>query len=129
MAIFSYTATTMEGIMVEGVIEAPTQDVAIDKLKNSGVIPIKVAAPRQSLGKRFTWRSSKADLLTFTTELSVLLNAGLPLDRGLNVLSETSESKEMKVLFNLSSNQYAKAVRFRKRSKNILRYFQLSMSI
>lgn len=96
MAIFSYTATTMEGIMVEGVIEAPTQDVAIDKLKNSGVIPIKVAAPRQSLGKRFTWRSSKADLLTFTTELSVLLNAGLPLDRGLNVLSETSESKEMK---------------------------------
>jgi general secretion pathway protein F len=86
----------MEGIMVEGVIEAPTQDVAIDKLKNSGVIPIKIAAPRQSLGKRLTWRSSKADLLTFTTELSVLLGAGLPLDRGLNVLSETSESKEMK---------------------------------
>ncbi len=96
MAVFSYVATTMEGIMVEGVIEAPTQDVAIDKLKNSGVIPIKVAAPRQSLGKRLTWRSSKADLLTFTTELSVLLNAGLPLDRGLNVLSETSESKELK---------------------------------
>lgn len=96
MAIFSYTATTMEGIMVEGVIEAPSQDVAIDRLKNSGVIPIKVAAPRQSLGKRLSWRSSKADLLTFTTELSVLLNAGLPLDRGLNVLSETSDSKEMK---------------------------------
>lgn len=96
MAIFSYTATTMEGIMVEGVIEAPSQDVAIDRLKNSGVIPIKVAAPRQSLGKRLSWRSSKADLLTFTTELSVLLNAGLPLDRGLNVLSETSDNKEMK---------------------------------
>lgn len=96
MAIFSYTATTMEGIMVEGVIEAPTQDVAIDKLKNSGVIPIKVAAPRQSFGKRLTWRSSRTDLLTFTTELSVLLNAGLPLDRALNILSETSESKEMK---------------------------------
>jgi len=96
VAIFSYTATTMEGIMVEGVIEAPSQDVAIDRLKNSGVIPIKVAAPRQSLGKRLSWRSSKADLLTFTTELSVLLNAGLPLDRGLNVLSETSDSKEMK---------------------------------
>jgi general secretion pathway protein F len=96
LAVFSYVATTMEGVKVEGVIEAPTQDVAIDRLKNSGVIPIKVAAPRQSLGKRLTWRSSKADLLTFTTELSVLLNAGLPLDRGLNVLSATSESQEMK---------------------------------
>jgi len=82
--------------MVEGVIEAPAQDIAIDRLKNSGVIPIKVVAPRQSFRKRFTLRSSKADLLTFTTELSVLLSAGLPLDRGLNVLSETSENKEMK---------------------------------
>lgn len=82
--------------MVEGVIEAPAQDIAIDRLKNSGVIPIKVVAPRQSFRKKFTLRSSKADLLTFTTELSVLLSAGLPLDRGLNVISETSENQEMK---------------------------------
>ena len=98
MAVFSYVATTMDGIMVEGVIEAPTQDAAVERLKNSGVIPIKVAAPRQSFRKKFTLRRSKADLLTFTTELSVLLNAGLPLDRGLNVLSETSENKEMKTV-------------------------------
>jgi len=96
MAVFSYVATTMDGTMVEGVIEAPAQDIAIDRLKNSGVIPIKVVAPRQSFRKSFSLRSSKADLLTFTTELSVLLSAGLPLDRGLNVLSETSENKEMK---------------------------------
>lgn len=96
MAVFSYVATTMDGTMVEGVIEAPAQEVAIDRLKNAGVIPIKVVAPRQSFRKKFTLRSSKADLLTFTTELSVLLNAGLPLDRSLNVVSETSENKEMK---------------------------------
>ena len=84
--------------MVEGVIEAPAQEIAIDRLKNSGVIPIKVVAPRQSFRKKFTFRSSKADLLTFTTELSVLLNAGLPLDRSLNVVSETSENKETKVV-------------------------------
>ena len=40
MAVFSYVATTMDGVMVEGIIEAPTQVVAIDKLKNSGVIHI-----------------------------------------------------------------------------------------
>lgn len=95
MAVFSYVASTMDGTMIEGVIEAPSQDVAIDRLKNTGVIPIKIAAPRQSLGKKIALKSSKGDLLTFTTELSVLLNAGLPLDRSLNVLAETSESKEM----------------------------------
>lgn len=96
MAVFSYVASTMDGTMIEGVIEAPTQDVAIDRLKNTGVIPIKIAAPRQSFGRKISFRSSKGDLLTFTTELSVLLSAGLPLDRSLNILAETSESKEMK---------------------------------
>ena len=32
--------------------------------------------------------------MTFTTELSVLLNAGLPLDRSLNILAEILEKPE-----------------------------------
>lgn len=96
MAIFSYRATTMEGAIVEGAIEATDEKSAIERLKNSGVIPLKVAAPQEGIRKKFTFRSSKGDLLTFTTELSVLLSAGLPLDRSLNILSGISESKEMK---------------------------------
>ena len=96
MAIFSYRATTMEGAIVEGAIEAADEKSAIERLKNSGIIPLKVAAPEEGIKKRITLRSSKTDLLTFTTELSSLLSAGLPLDRSLNILSEISESREMK---------------------------------
>ena len=96
MAIFSYRATTMEGAIVEGAIEAADEKSAIERLKNSGIIPLKVAAPEEGIKKRITLRSSKTDLLTLTTELSSLLSAGLPLDRSLNILSEISESKEMK---------------------------------
>lgn len=97
MIVFSYRATTMSGEIVEGVIEANDEKVAIERLKNTGVIPLKIIAPRQgSLKGKPGFRRSKADLLTFTTELSVLLNAGLPLDRSLNVLSDLSEGKEMK---------------------------------
>src|SRR4030043_2049228 len=96
MAIFSYRATTMQGAIVEGTIEAADEKSAIERLRNSGVIPLKVAAPEEGIGKKFTLRSSKGDLLTFTTELSALLSAGLPLDRSLNILSGLSESKEMK---------------------------------
>ena len=96
MAIFSYRATTMEGAIVEGAIEAADEKSAIERLKNSGIIPLKVAAPEEGIKKRITLRSSKTDLLTFTTELSSLLSAGLPLDRSLNILSEISESKDMK---------------------------------
>jgi general secretion pathway protein F len=97
MAVFSYRATTMAGEPIEGIIEATDEKVAIERLKNTGVIPLKVVAPKQKgLKGKISFKRSKGDLLTFTTELSVLLSAGLPLDRGLNILSEISEGKEMK---------------------------------
>lgn len=96
MAIFSYKATTMEGTIVEGAIEAADEVAAVDKLKNTGFIPLKVAAPREDLKKRFSLKSTKGDILTFTTELSALLGAGLPIDRSLNILTGISESREMK---------------------------------
>ncbi|MDA8239721.1 MAG: type II secretion system F family protein [Nitrospiraceae bacterium] len=96
MGIFSYRATTTDGAIVEGVIEAADEKDAVDRLKNSGIIPLKITTPREGISKRFLRKSSKGDILTFTTELSALLSAGLPLDRSLNILSDISESGEMK---------------------------------
>lgn len=96
MAIFSYRATTLDGKIKEGVIEALDERTAISSIKRSGFIPLRVAAPKEGIKKRFSLkRSNKADLLTFTTELSALLRAGLPLDRSLNILSEVSANIEM----------------------------------
>ncbi len=96
MPLFSYRATTMEGAIIEGAIEASDEVSAVERIKNSGLIPLKVSVQDKVLKRRFSLRSSKGDLVTFTTELSVLLGAGLPLDRSLNILSEISESGEMK---------------------------------
>ncbi|NLT23252.1 MAG: type II secretion system F family protein [Syntrophorhabdus sp.] len=100
MAMYSYTATTLEGAIVEGVVEASDERTAVEKIRNTGVIPLKVSLPREGLRKTFAIRSSKGDLLTFTTELSALLSAGLPIDRSLNILSEISEGKQMKEVIN-----------------------------
>jgi general secretion pathway protein F len=96
MAVFSYKATTMDGTVMEGVIEAVDENAALDRLKNSGVIPLKITTPKDSSKKGFFTRAPKGDILTFTNELSSLLGAGLPLDRSLNILSDISESIEMK---------------------------------
>ncbi|HVN96616.1 MAG TPA: hypothetical protein VMT62_09320, partial [Syntrophorhabdaceae bacterium] len=75
MSLFSYRATTMEGEVIEGVIEATDEKVAIERIKNTGVIPLKIVAPEEGgLKARIGFRRSKGDLLTFTTELSVLLS-------------------------------------------------------
>jgi len=95
--IFTYRSTTMEGIVTEGVIDAADEKAAIDRLKNSGVIPLEVKASAvKGLGKAIRFRTRKVDLVSFTNELSSLLVAGIPLDRGLQVLSEISEHRGMK---------------------------------
>lgn len=96
MGIFSYKATTTDGAIVEGVIEAADEKDVAERLKNSGIIPLSIASPKEGLGRRFVRKSSRGDILTFTTELSSLLGAGLPLDRSLNILSDISEGSEMK---------------------------------
>ncbi len=96
MPIFTYRATTADGTIREGVIDAADQKAAIDRLKSGGVIPLSVSSPREGMKQRLIRRSAKGDLLTFTTELSALLGAGLPLDRSLNILADISENREMK---------------------------------
>ena len=97
MAVFSYLATTMAGETIEGVIEAADEKLAVERIRDTGLIPLKVTAPRQGgLRGKIGFRRSGVDLVPFTSELSVLLSAGLPIDRSLNILSEVSEEKETK---------------------------------
>jgi general secretion pathway protein F len=94
--IFSYKATSIEGAIIEGVMEAPEEAAVLQKLKTSGVIPIKVSVPKEKRGTSLGFGSRRGDLLAFTMELSALLDAGLPLDRSLNILATISTKSPMR---------------------------------
>jgi general secretion pathway protein F len=94
MAVFSYRGTDMQGVISEGAIDAPDEQAAIERLKNSGIIPLKVFLPGKGLKGTFSLKSSKGDILSFTNELAALLEAGLPLDRSLNILAGIAESRQ-----------------------------------
>jgi len=97
MPLFAYRSTTLEGVLADGIIEAVDRRTAIEKLKNTGVIPLEIKAPAQGgLRARLRSRAGKGDLAVFTTELSTLLAAGLPLDRSLNILADIVEHRGMK---------------------------------
>ncbi|RMG56912.1 MAG: type II secretion system F family protein [Deltaproteobacteria bacterium] len=95
MPRYSYRASTREGEIVTGVLEAPDRETALERLKDSGVIPLGISDQKEE-GKKRLFRSLRDDLITFTTELSALLGAGLPLDRSLAVLAEVTERKRMR---------------------------------
>jgi type II secretion system protein F len=103
VASFSYRATTLDGKVVEGFMEAAAEAQVVTSLRNQGYIPLAVERGQVQLGKKRgfalripEWRPGRRvrnrDLMVFTRELATLLRAGMPLDRSLQSLSTLSEN-------------------------------------
>jgi len=100
MADFGYKAADGGGHVVEGQIEARNREEALRRLVDQGLTPVGIFDRAQDTslpasatpprpGPRFRFgsdRPRRADVLAFTSELAVMLRAGLPLDGALRVL-------------------------------------------
>jgi type II secretion system protein F len=102
MSAYSYKASTAEGKMIEGSMEASDDGTVSLKLQEMGLLPIRIgSAEKKSLFAseiRVPWKQNKVhrkDLRIFTQELATLVHAGFPLDRCLAVLSQLAESQAM----------------------------------
>jgi type II secretion system protein F len=104
MSPFSYRATTQDGKVVEGVMEADGEAAVIANLRSQGYIPLAVEAGTRKLGGRrsfsfempkFGGRVKNRDLMLFTRELATLLRAGMPLDRSLQSLAALTENDKL----------------------------------
>jgi len=106
MAQFQYRATDFQGKIVEGSMEAGDDRSVVQRLREKGLIPIKIgagSAPAARTTKAITLptfgqskRVKTPELLIFTRELATLLQAGMPLDRSLTTLTQLAQSPELK---------------------------------
>ncbi len=96
MPRFAYKAVSSDGEIIEGETQAPNRQAVIDRLHADGHVPIRAEESRRSaavkkagLSELFRPRAvRREDLLLITRELATLLQAGLPLDRGMSVMLE-----------------------------------------
>ncbi|MEP5567329.1 MAG: type II secretion system F family protein [Halioglobus sp.] len=102
MASFTYKAVGRDGKTRQGVIEANGQELASRQLRAQGLTLLKLEAgsnlddPGKVAGKP----PSRQEVLSMTSELAVLLRAGLPLDRALKVLIDMAAQPQMQFLLN-----------------------------
>lgn len=102
MASFTYKAVGRDGKTRQGVIEASGQELASRQLRAQGLTLLKLEAgsnlddPEKVAGKP----PSRQEVLSMTSELAVLLRAGLPLDRALKVLIDMAAQPQMQFLLN-----------------------------
>ena len=102
MPAYDYRASTFEGKIVEGTMEASDDGTVSLKLQEMGLLPVRIGTSgRQTILTReieWPWKRKKIrrkDLLIFTQELHTLVRAGFPLDRSLAVLGQLAESPAM----------------------------------
>ncbi|MDQ3546753.1 MAG: type II secretion system F family protein [Verrucomicrobiota bacterium] len=131
MPRFTYTALDSRGQESTGLVEAPSTNEAIGQLRQAGYFPTNVFEEGQGgAAEKKAQRSAKAAvavsgatkkkgivlfakktvkakiLMVFTRQLATLIDAGLPLLRGLNVLAK----QERDVLLKDTINQLADSV-------------------
>jgi len=102
MPSYSYKASTFEGKIVEGTMEASDDGTVSLKLQEMGLLPVHIGSQgsRPFLRREIEWpwkrkKVRRKDLLIFTQELHTLVRAGFPLDRSLAVLGQLAESPAM----------------------------------
>jgi general secretion pathway protein F len=103
MAVYGYRATDREGRVSEGVVEAAAEGPACDRLREMGFLPIRVwpagaraaapaGAPPAGGGGR---GGARKEVLPFLQGLHTMLRAGIPVDRGLEMLADLFRGKAM----------------------------------
>lgn len=103
METYNYQAADRTGKIVTGTMEDDDERSIVDRLQEMGLFPMSVrrmqekegyrpSKPLRVMGRRIKLR----DVMTFTQQLGALLEAGLPLDRCLAILSDISEGDGMK---------------------------------
>ncbi len=99
MPKFIYTAKTQPHQTSRGDIEAESKQDAINKLVKIGYFPLSVQAEDLTLYKHDLWRFRKIsnpDMVIFTRQLSSLIESGVNLLNGLNIVSNQTPNKYFK---------------------------------
>jgi type IV pilus assembly protein PilC len=116
MSSYSYVALDSRGLEMRGTLEVLDQGEALRRIKEMGLFPTKVAAAtparqraaetssRPAIGRRAASVSlpllrgtiKPRILAMFTRNLATLIEAGMPLLRGLRTLQEQEENRELR---------------------------------
>jgi type IV pilus assembly protein PilC len=99
MPIFTYVGKSKRGRVLKGELEAADERIARIQLKRKNIEVTKLKKKPKDIFESLPFmqpKVTKKDLVIFTRQFSTMIDAGLPLVQGLNILSEQMENKTFK---------------------------------
>ncbi len=99
MGVYVWAGKTRDGGVRKGELEARNEEAANALLRAQGIIPGKLKEKPKDISEIFTFLQPKVtvkDLVVFTRQFSVMVDAGLPLVQCLHILGEQQENSTFK---------------------------------
>jgi type IV pilus assembly protein PilC len=99
MPIFTYVGKSKKGRVLKGELEAADERIARIHLKRKNIEVTKLKQKPKDIFAGISFlqpKVTKKDLVIFTRQFSTMIDAGLPLVQGLNILAEQTENKTFK---------------------------------
>ena len=99
MPVFVWKGTASNGEIQKGEIEAQDEQAVRRLLRQQRISPSKIKAKPKDLLENIAFFQTKVtpkDIVIFTRQLSTMIDAGLPLVQGLEVLASQQENKTLK---------------------------------
>ena len=110
MIEFEYKAIDSHGARHQGTIEAKTKAQALDKLEKQGLHPLSIVAISTATGfaNFFNEKITLDQLEFFTSELALLLESGIRVDTGIDIIRQSNASPALNRLLNQISSSLKK---------------------
>jgi type IV pilus assembly protein PilC len=101
---FIYRAKNQSGELIEGKVDAPNEDQAVNVLQQKGLILLGLEPVQKGIFKIDIFKSlitpSQKDVVIFTRQMATLIDADVPLVEGLYTLSAQVEKESFKRVIN-----------------------------
>ena len=99
MSVYIWQGKTRDGASKKGELEAKSAEGVMAQLRSQGIVPGKVKEKAKDISEIFTFLQPKVkinDLVIFTRQFAVMVDAGLPLVQCLQILGEQQENPTFK---------------------------------
>jgi len=99
--IYVWVAQTKKGRKLKGELEAASEQIARAQLKKRNFNVLKLKPKPKDIFQNLAFmkpKVTKKDIVIFTRQFSTMIDAGLPLVQGLNILAEQADNPTFKVI-------------------------------
>jgi general secretion pathway protein F len=104
MPIFYFRAVNAAGEIIQGSLEAKGDQSVVQQLHQNKLIPLSISQGELTSAGAKLWPPSffrkvgLPDIVQFSQEMAVLLNAGLPLDRSMQIILEVTKKPALRAM-------------------------------